>query len=151
MSVSKRTRLLVLTRDGWLCQVCGRNLAAAYLRGDYSLQHRRNRGMGGSKRADTNGPANLLTTCGSATSPGGCHAWIEANPVWAAEHGYRISQSQTPAEVPVFTIHRGWVLLDDHGGYAPTETCPACARGDCQHCWASPNNPPCHCTCQEDR
>ena len=120
MSVSKRTRLLVLTRDGWLCQVCGRNLAAAYLRGDYSLQHRRNRGMGGSKRPDTNAPANLLTTCGSATSPDGCHHRIEANPVWAADRGYRIRQNQTPSQVPVLTIH-GWVLLDNHGGYAPTE------------------------------
>ena len=120
MSVTKKTRLLVPTRDEWSCQVCGTNLAAAYLRGDYSLQHRRNRGMGGSKRPDTNGPANLLTTCGSATSPDGCHHRIEANPQWAAECGLRIRQNQTPSEVPVHTIH-GWVLLDDHGGYAPTE------------------------------
>lgn len=114
---TKRVRLLVLTRDDWACQVCGRNLASAYLTGDYSLQHRRARGMGGSRRPDTNGAANLITVCGSATT--GDHQRIESQPQWAADYGYRIRQNQTPSEIPVFTYSHGWVLLDDQGGMKP--------------------------------
>lgn len=115
---TKKTRLLVLIRDQWLCQVCGRNLASAYLTGDYSLQHRRARGMGGSRRPDTNAASNLLTVCGSATT--GCHGWIEANPIPAGLRGWRIGQTQTPASEPVLTYTHGWVLLDDNGGTTPT-------------------------------
>lgn len=112
--IPKPTRLLVLIRDEWLCQVCGRNLAHAYLSGDYSLQHRRARGMGGSKRPDTNSPANLILVCGHATDPDGCHYRIESNPAWAAERGLRLRQNQTPAECPVLTVD-GWRLLNDDG------------------------------------
>lgn len=121
MSVTKKTRLLVLTRDGWACQVCGRNLAREVLDGfGYSLQHRRARGMGGSKRPDTNAPSNLLTTCGTGTT--GCHGLIEANPIPAAGRGWRLGQTQTPADEPVRTHSHGWVLLDDQGGLTPAAT-----------------------------
>jgi hypothetical protein len=119
MNIPKRVRLLVLTRDAWTCQVCGRNLAHAYLDGDYSLQHRRARGMGGSKRPDTNGPANLITVCGSATT--GCHQRIESQPDWAAGRGLRLRQNQTPAGCPVLTVG-GWLLLHPDGTTAPAQS-----------------------------
>lgn len=112
MSVSERTRADVLARDQHKCQRCGKYVAF----GDYSLQHRRARGMGGSKRLDTNLPANLITLCGSATSPDGCHYFIESNPDIARAEGMRLFQSQTPSVEPVQT-YRGLLLLDNEGNW----------------------------------
>lgn len=112
-AVSARTRQDVLARDNHTCQRCGKYIGPF---GDYSLQHRRARGMGGSKRLDTNLPANLITLCGSATSPDGCHHLIESNPDLARAEGMRLFQAQTPAAEPVLTIH-GWRLLDNDGGW----------------------------------
>lgn len=72
--------------------------------------HRRPRGRGGSKRSDTNLPANGLSCCPA------CHDWIESNRDEAKKHGWLLEQHQSPAEVPV--LRRGrLVLLDDIGGF----------------------------------
>ena len=108
--VSLPVRKLVLARDEGRCQwpMCG-----AWLDEFYSLQHRRARGMGGSRRPDTNQPSNLVAVCGSATT--GCHGLIEANPELASELGFRVSQGTTPANVLIHTITHGVVYLDDNG------------------------------------
>ena len=72
--------------------------------------HRRPRGRGGSRRLDTNLPANGLSCCPA------CHDWIESNRDEAKKHGWLLEQHQSPAEVPV--LRRGrLVLLDDIGGF----------------------------------
>lgn len=54
MSISARVRQLVYERDGNACVACG-------VSHGLTIQHRKNRGMGGSKLLDT--PANLVTMC----------------------------------------------------------------------------------------
>lgn len=110
MSVTAKVRETVLTRDGLACVRCG---CSIYLHG-YSLHHRRPRGMGGSRRPDTDQPANLLTLCGSGTT--GCHGWTEREREKARDAGFLLRQNQTPSGVPVQTI-RGPLLLDNHGSY----------------------------------
>lgn len=105
---SRRTRQAVIDRDDHCCVACGQWVDIET--GRYSLQHRRARGAGGSRRPDTNSAANLLLVCGSATT--GCHARIEANPIWALSRGYRVTQQQDPALVPVVVAGVGEVLLD---------------------------------------
>ncbi len=58
----------VLLRDDYSCQKCRRDIRNQA----YSLQHLLPRGRGGK-----NTMSNLVTVCGSATSPGGCHDLIE--------------------------------------------------------------------------
>jgi hypothetical protein len=72
--------------------------------------------MGGSKRLDTNQPANLVVLCGSATSPGGCHQHVESNRAEALSEGWLLFQTMHPDEQPVKT-YRGWLLLDNEGSY----------------------------------
>lgn len=111
MSVTVITRRTVLERDGYACVRCGTYVGPF---GDYSIHHRRPRGMGGSKRPDTNQPANLVTLCGSGVT--GCHGWAESNRDEARALGLLLWQSQTPSAEPVRT-HRGLLLLDDKGGW----------------------------------
>lgn len=96
MPVSKATRAAVIARDLNRCQWCG--LPVNVAGGDYSLQHRRARGMGGSRRTSTDQPANLLLVHGSGTT--GCHGYIEANPDQARARGFRVSSGADPARVP---------------------------------------------------
>ncbi|MFD5864404.1 HNH endonuclease [Agromyces sp. NPDC127015] len=109
--VSRKTRAEVRERDRDTCQMpdCGRPIRDD----DYSLQHRRARGMGGSRRPDTNAPSNLVTVCGSATT--GCHGYIESHPGIAAKLGFRVAQGVTPADVPIYTFTHGRVYLNDDG------------------------------------
>lgn len=57
--------------------------------------HRRPRGAGGSRRADTNTLANLLLVC----EP--CHRYIESHRRWAYGRGFLLRQTDDPALVPV--------------------------------------------------
>lgn len=107
---SVATRRLVLERDGGACAWCGRVVAEW----GYSLQHRRARGMGGTRRRDANSPANLVTVCGSATT--GCHGWVEAHPAEAERRGFRLRQWADPADVPVMYAGGAWFRLDHVGG-----------------------------------
>ena len=47
-----------------------------------------------------------------------CHARCHREPMWAMERGYILSavMDVDPTTVPVLT-HRGWMLLDNEGGY----------------------------------
>lgn len=97
----------VRERDDWRCARC-----AGW--GPLSTQHRVARGMGGTRSAWINAPANLLTLCGSGTTQ--CHGWVEHHPEWAEAHGYSVRRWQAHAvvTVPVWTW-RGWVSLEDNG------------------------------------
>ena len=103
-------RRQVIARDLSTCQWCGRHVRTES--GWYSLQHRRARGMGGSRDAATNLPANLLLVCGTGTTE--CHGWIEAQPAQAIGRGFRISAAAVPSRIPfVDWTGREWRLTDD--------------------------------------
>jgi len=113
--VSPKLRREVLDRDGYECQRCGRSVRLL-LR--YSLHHRRPRAAGGSKHA--NFAANLITLCGSATSGGGCHAWVETEArTVAMAQGFLVRQGHDPRSFAVLrfavTDHPSWQVLTDDG------------------------------------
>ena len=108
----RKTRQLVLERDGYACVCCGRSIIGQF----YSLQHRQARGAGG----DSSVP-NLITMLGSGTT--GCHGRVESR-LHPEDHakGYWLDSGQDPAAEPVmlFSEHgsgiTAWLTAD--GGYA---------------------------------
>lgn len=108
---SPEVREVIYTRDKQRCARCGARTT--------QIQHRRARGMGGTKRAETNLPANGILLCGSATQ--GCHGWVESHRAEGIANGWIVSQSQEPATVPVMYL-AGWYMLDDMGLRKPLPT-----------------------------
>lgn len=109
-------RKAVLARDVTTCQCCGTDVTHKLA----SVQHRIPRGMGGS--ALVNIPSNGVLVCGSATTPGSCHNWMEHEDRPAAEAmGYLIRRLANlhPSSVPLYTQPHGWVLLGDDGSRLP--------------------------------
>lgn len=99
-----KVRWIIIGRDSDetglpICQWCGRPVRIEW--GEYSLQHRRARGMGGSKLKDTGQAQNGALVHGSATT--GCHHEIESNPKAAAARGFRIPQGSNPLRIPLIT------------------------------------------------
>jgi 5-methylcytosine-specific restriction enzyme A len=80
-----------------------------YLAPATQIHHRRPRGMGGSKRVDTNTASNGLDVCHS------CHEYIESHREEALGQGWLLPQhAVNPSIHPVHL--RGWtVYLDDDG------------------------------------
>lgn len=94
----KSTVAAVLERAGYRCEACGKLVGDE--RGvDYSIQHRKCRGMGGTKWFGINLPSNLLVLCGSGTT--GCHGYVEEHPTEAMALGYAVSRYKDPFTVPV--------------------------------------------------
>lgn len=118
--VADEVSALVLARAGGRCEAgatteCrarGRSLTSVV---GASKQHRRPAQMGGSKRAETHGPANLLMVCGSGTT--GCHGHMESERTAALAAGWLVPQGVDPGSVPVLLWDGRRVLLDDRGGY----------------------------------
>lgn len=110
MAVSKAVCDLVYRRDQYQCVHCG---AVDGL----SLQHRINRGMGGSKYRDT--PANLVVMCAVH------NALLESDPALAHDarwKGWKLASWEQPTRCAVFYAPLGeWFLLDDDGGLAPAD------------------------------
>ncbi|MFJ1539349.1 hypothetical protein ACIODS_12470 [Micromonospora chalcea] len=111
------TVALVIERDRGCCVRCGRHVAGGVRGRDFSIQHRRARGAGGTRRADTNMPQSLIVLCGSATT--GCHDHVERNRVEARGFGWAVRQSDDPAVVPVRHAVHGLVLLAADGSFTP--------------------------------
>jgi hypothetical protein len=98
----------VIARAFGRCELCGTRLrSAGQWVAEHSFHHRRPRGMGGTSRPESNGAANLLLLCGSGVT--GCHGWIEEHRAVARAQGQLLSQTDDPAEVPV------WLALPQHG------------------------------------
>lgn len=97
-----RLRAAVYQRDVG-CVICGR-------RDRRSLQHRRTRGMGGSRLADT--PQNLIVVCGMTNTR------FESDlQQMALANGWKLPQwSSPPEETPVwYAAELSWMLLDAEG------------------------------------
>lgn len=101
---SRKVRALVLARDGYACVRCGKGCGPGIA--EYSLQHRKARGVGGD-----NSLPNLILLCGSATT--GCHGEVEArgngDPVKRRDdqaRGYRLESHQEPGLEPVMYFER---------------------------------------------
>lgn len=111
------TRQLVLERDNHQCGSCGDHLAGR----PWSLQHRRGRGRGGTSNPAINRASNLITLCGSATSPDGCHLRAERRDRDMIADGFVVSLNsrQDPTDIPVQHHLHGWVLLRDDGSVEP--------------------------------
>lgn len=124
-TITMSVRRTVLARDLYRCQRCGKFLGVgqnSLPSATYSLQHRLARKMGGRHGAMVevvDGPANLVTLCGHATTRHGCHTWAESRATEANEQGYVLREGQDPATSPLLTYH-GWVLLDTEGGVSVT-------------------------------
>jgi hypothetical protein len=102
-------------RDEWACVRCGG--ACHGSRGvDWSVQHRRARGMGGTRRPDTNEPQSLILLCGSATT--GCHGWAESNRTAALSNGWAVKSNSDPLQVPVLHWQRGLIFLAADGSWS---------------------------------
>jgi hypothetical protein len=115
MTVTPKTRALVIARDNSICAWCG--LYVDTTTGWYSLQHRRARGMGGSRLPDTDQPQNLVLVHGTGTTL--CHGEIESKRAEAVRRGFNVQQGNDPTVVPLL-VHSGpagfWVRLDAEGG-----------------------------------
>lgn len=103
------TRLLIIERDGCRCVRCGKDLS----RGGFNIQHRRARGMGGSRLATTASAANGILLCGSGTT--GCHGWVEVHREEARVNGWGVSQWEEPGDVPVLYPNGRFYRLNDDG------------------------------------
>lgn len=109
------TRKLVKTRARNCCERCGRPIT-----GDYSIHHRKPRGMGGTKNASANLPSNLVLLCGSATTPGGCHTAVEKFRQAAITTGWIVTRTADPAKVPIKFPSGRWYLLNEDGTVTET-------------------------------
>ena len=105
---SKNTRELVFLRAGGRCERC------RWIQEPLQYHHRRPRGMGGSKAADTNTAANCALLCGY------CHAHVEKERKASLWGGWLVRQGDKPTETPLFLNGR-WVFLDDFGYVTPVE------------------------------
>lgn len=114
-SPSAKVVALVFQRDEGRCFRCGLPVRFADRGVGWSTQHRRAKGMGGSRRPDTNQPQNLIVLCGSATSPNGCHLRVESRLPADDGMGWSIKQGQDPLRMPVAHWRDGLVWLTDSG------------------------------------
>ena len=117
---TRKTRMQALKRDDGRCVRCGEIVAdpdsgAPLI--DWSLQHRRARGMGGSKDPVTNSLENLITLCGSATT--GCHGDVETNRESGRRFGYAVPQWRDPGVMPVQHWRLGWAWPTPDGVWIP--------------------------------
>jgi hypothetical protein len=103
-------------RSGGRCEVSGVELDPL----SWDAHHRRNKGMGGTYREDTDTLPNLLVTHPLVhnLSPDSVHG----NPEWSRPLGYLLGkdhEEQPPALVPIKLHQVRWVLLTANGGYLP--------------------------------
>jgi hypothetical protein len=69
--------------------------------------------MGGTRRVDINGRANLVTLCGSGTT--GCHGWVETNREASYALGWLVPSWANPVEWPICFAEGFWAQPGDSG------------------------------------
>lgn len=101
---SPEVKATIRSRGQALCELCSQFTS------DCTAHHRRVRGMGSTKRPETNAVSNGLWVCAM------CHHRIHSHPQQSYENGWLVKQSADPALIPVLRRER-WVLLQDDGSY----------------------------------
>ena len=103
---------IILTRSGGYCEI----LTEGCTQRANQIHHRRPRGMGGTKRPESNEAANGLATCEA------CHRYCETQArEWARNHGFIVPQGADPASRRVWwrcrwwSNRKEWVWLDNEG------------------------------------
>lgn len=114
---SPAVRKIICDRANNLCERC-------CLRPVQQLHHRRPRGAGGSRRADTNTPANGVAIC----EP--CHRHVESHRAEALEHGWLVRQGHSPENTPLLYQGARWVLLTLDGGLNDVRATDCRPEGD---------------------
>ncbi len=110
---------LVLERDGGRCVRCGAHVGEGERGRDYSIHHRRIKGMGGDKRPTTDRPPNLIVLCGDGVSQ--CHGYVHLEGRKDADlHGWIIPRvlERPDWEPLLYTCadgERRWMFLTDDG------------------------------------
>jgi 5-methylcytosine-specific restriction protein A len=94
---SPGTRAAIYQVNDGRCIGCGRT--------DLTAQHRRARGMGGSRDPLISKAPNGVPLCGSGNT--GCHGWTEDHPTPAELLGWRLVGMQDALEEPFWTRF-GW-------------------------------------------
>lgn len=82
-------KALVLMRSDGRCEACGERT------GDLQYHHRRARGMGSTRRPDTNTASNCLLVCLLD------HAEIESHRAISYDRGHLVRSMQSPIAIPV--------------------------------------------------
>jgi hypothetical protein len=108
----KLVRLIFTIRDAERCFRCGRHLRWEDRGHGWSMHHRRPRGAGGTSLLWVGMAANALTLCGHATSPDGCHAWVETHREEATELGYLIPLNGIQVAEDVAALRWDGVLVE---------------------------------------
>jgi len=117
--LARAMRHLVIARDLCRCVRCGISVCDPETFTpwhQFSLQHRRARGAGGSKNPLTNSPVNLIVLCGTGTTE--CHGWVESHRIKAQHLGFAVAQWQDPELIPVQHWLHGPAFLTA-GGWVP--------------------------------
>jgi hypothetical protein len=97
------------------CEISGRPLG--HVDGGWELHHRRNKGMGGTSRDDTDTLPNVLALHPDVHN-GGPDS-VHGRRRWSEERGYLIPKDvDDPWLWPVWLLGREWVLLTASGAYA---------------------------------
>ena len=99
----RKVRDLIQARAKGICELC------QFTNVQLQIHHRRPRGMGGSKQAETNQASNGVLLCLR------CHQLIERFRTDALHTGWLVLQGKHPAETPIWRNKR-WVQLGDDGG-----------------------------------
>lgn len=105
-------RDLIIARAHGMCEIA----APGCTQFGEQIHHRRPRGIGGTRRTDTNRAANGLMACAA------CHSHIESRRAEAIAAGWLVRQHEHPRAIPVKWRKRRFRFLDDHGGFMPPTT-----------------------------
>lgn len=110
--IPAEVREYVLARDMYACRRCLRNLLGQ----PYSLHHRQGR-----RGADPHRYSNVITLCGSATTPGGCHSFAHSNPAESYRTGLMVRRNSLDdtEEVPLIDLNGFAVCLTNDGDLIP--------------------------------
>lgn len=110
----QHVRFAIWTRDAGCCALCAKPIT-----GSFSINHRRPRGMGGSRDPLTKTAANGVLLCGDGVQ--GCHGYVTSHVSWSKWNGHTVPQGCDPSLVPLWHARYGWVLLNADATYTPVD------------------------------